>query len=268
MVWGVDTLKSVSWSIVLICVLSAGTGCLRSHRPAPEGWKPGEVGVIFVADGAGDFRAASRSFREVVDHDSLPIRVNPFIWSHGYCRIFKDDLHYSHARAQGQRLAAQVQAFHQSHPGEKVYLVGHSAGAVVALAAAEALPPLSLESMALLAPSLSAKYDLRPALEAVCGHIDVYYSCKDWLYLGVGTQILGTPDRGHSPASGRVGFRAVSTCPEDDWLFSKLRQHAWERHDRSTGNCGGHYGAYHTEYLRSHVLPLLLEGNPTAERVP
>lgn len=248
--------------VSLLGLLCVSAGCLALHRPAPLGWSPGELGVIFVADGAGDFRAASNSLRNVVHEEAVPIRVDPFVWSHGFCRIFKDELHYAYARAQGERLAAEIIAFHQAHPLEKVYLVGHSAGAIVALAAAESLPPCSLESIAVLAPSLSANYDLRPALRSVRGHVDVYYSCKDWLYLGVGTQILGTPDRGPVPCSGRTGFRVMPTCPKDQWLLHKLRQHAWEPHDRSAGNHGGHYGAYHEKYLRARVLPLLLEAGP------
>lgn len=219
--------------------------------------------MIFVADGAGDFRAASQSIRKVVGEDGLPIRVDPFIWSHGFCRIFRDELHYTYARWQGQQLAAEIMAFRQTHPGERVHVVGHSAGAIVALAAAESLPPLSIDSIALLAPSLSANYDLRPALRSIRGHLDVYYSCMDWVYLGVGTQILGTPDRGRVPSSGRIGFSAVPTCPEDGRLLGKLRQHHWEHRDIALGNHGGHYGAYQAGYLRSKVLPLLLEGPPT-----
>lgn len=226
------------------------------------------MGVIFVADGAGDFRLASKSMRETLKKACLPIRVDPFIWSHGRGRIFKDELHYHYARAQGGRLASEIQAFQQTHPGEKVYLVGHSAGSAVALAAAEALPPFSLESIALLAPSLSANYDLRPALRSVRGHIDVYYSCNDWVYLGVFTEILGTPDRGHSPSSGRVGFRAITNCAEDDWLYSKLRQHPWHHRDLTTGNCGGHYGAYQEGYLRTLVLPMLFDGQPNIPPIP
>lgn len=223
--------------------------------------------MIFVADGAGDFRAASQSIRRVVGEDGLPIRVDPFIWSHGFCRIFRDELHYSYARWQGQQLAAAIMAFRQAHPEERVHLVGHSAGAIVALAAAECLPPFSVDSIALLAPSLSANYDLRPALRSVRGHIDVYYSCMDWVYLGVATQILGTPDRGQVPSSGRIGFKAFTSCPEDAWLLAKLRQHPWEHHDVVAGNHGGHYGAYQEGYLRARVLPLLLEGPPPSVSV-
>lgn len=233
---------------------------------------PWEQGVVFVADGAGDFRAASQSIRRVAAEDGLPIRVDPFVWSHGICRIFRDELHYSYARLQGQRLAAEIMAFRQAHPTERVHLVGHSAGAIVALAAAECLPPLSIDSIALLAPSLSANYDLRPALRSIRGHLDVYYSCMDWVYLGVGTQILGTPDRGRVPSSGRTGFKVVPTCPQDFWLLGKVRQHAWEHHDIMAGNHGGHYGAYQEGYLRALVLPLLLEppGEPVvpAEIIP
>jgi len=106
--------------------------------------------------------------------------------------------------------------------------------------------------MALLAPSVSTFYDVRPALAAIRRRLDVYYSAHDRLYLGLGTGIFGTSDRLHAPASGRVGFQVH----ED---LHKLRQHEWQRSDWPTGNRGGHYGAYQPGYLRQQVVPLLLE---------
>jgi hypothetical protein len=41
-------------------------------------------------------------------------------------------------------------------------------------------------------------------------------------------------------------------------LYAKLRQYPWEPGLDSTGNHGGHYGAYQPDFLRVAVLPLLL----------
>jgi pimeloyl-ACP methyl ester carboxylesterase len=208
--------------------------------------------VIFVADGAGDFRAASTNMRRVVDRDCLPGSVQTVVWSHGYLHILQDQLDYAYARNEGCELAATIMTLRQTHPEVKVYVVGHSAGAVVALAAAEALPPCTIESMALLAPSLSTFYDLGPALRAVRNHMDVYYSTHDNLYLGLATGILGTSEGLHAPASGRIGFQV-----HDEQC--KLRQHQWHHSDWPTGNWGGHYGAYQPGFLRAQVIPFLLE---------
>jgi pimeloyl-ACP methyl ester carboxylesterase len=239
-------------------LLFAVTGCTLQHQYSPEPL-PEHGPVIFVADGAGDFRAASAAFRKALAEEHEPVHIETVTWSHGYLRILRDQLDYAHGRVEGYRLAARIEAFRQSHPEVRIYLAGHSAGTVVAVAAAEALPPGSIEGMVLLAPSLSTFYDLRPALHAVRKHLDVYYSCRDWGYLGVGTAIFGTSDRLRAPASGRIGFQVYADTPEDRAELQKLRQHAWRMADWRTGNNGGHYGSYQPGFLGALVLPGLFE---------
>jgi pimeloyl-ACP methyl ester carboxylesterase len=237
-------------------VLSLGCAGLSQRPPviAPSC----SQAIVFVADGAGDFRVTSTFLREVVAHDGCPVHVETFPWSHGYGCVLRDQIDYAHARAEGCRLAATITAYCQSHPGASVYLVGHSAGSAVVITAAEHLPPDSVQGMALLAPSLSTFYDLRPVLHAV-RHLDVYYSHHDNLYLGLVIGICGTSDRMHAPASGRVGFQVHADCPEDQLLLSRLRQHCWQPTDAWTGNHGGHYGARNPGFLHARVLPMLMQ---------
>jgi pimeloyl-ACP methyl ester carboxylesterase len=155
-------------------------------------------------------------------------------------------------------LAAVVLAYRKEHPGAKIHLVGHSAGSMVVLSAAEQLPPRTLEHIVLLAPSVSKEYDIRPALQSVCGNVEVHYSGHDWLYLGLCTKLVGCADHRRCEASGRVGFELRVESPEDAELLPHLQQHPWQRSFRELGNNGGHYGAYQPEYLKSYVLPVLL----------
>jgi pimeloyl-ACP methyl ester carboxylesterase len=244
--------------LLAIVGITVATGCTLQHRHAPEPI-PECGAVVFVADGAGDFRAASTAVHKVVTDDHWPVQVEPVPWSHGYLRVLRDQLDYAHGRAEGHRLAGQIIALKSQHPQMRIYLVGHSAGTVVAVAAAESLPPGLIEGMALLAPSLSTFYDLRPALEAVRNHVDVYYSRRDWGYLGIGTTILGTSDRLRAPASGRIGFQEYLGSTQERAESQKLRQHEWHIADWRTGNNGGHYGSYQRRFLRAQVLPALLE---------
>jgi pimeloyl-ACP methyl ester carboxylesterase len=244
----------VRWlrTFLLLTAAAWACGCAKHYTVSEQALPmPPCPTLIFVADGAGDFRAASTSMRKVLDQEGLPGSVQTVVWSHGYLRILKDQLDYSYARAQGYKLAETIQAVRQTHPEMSIYVVGHSAGAVVALSAAESLPPCSIDGMALLSPSVSTFYDLRPALTAVRRHMDVYYSTHDTLYLGVGTGIFGTSEGIHAPASGRIGFQV-----QDD--LCKLRQHQWHHSDCPTGNWGGHYGAYQPGFLRERVIPLML----------
>jgi pimeloyl-ACP methyl ester carboxylesterase len=228
---------------------------------------------MFTADGAGGFQATSAALREAVQEAGLPLRVETFEWSHGYARVISDQVGHSHAREAGRQLAGAVAAFRRCHPYSPVYLVGHSAGAAVVLAAAEELPPGSVEKIVLLAPSVSAGYDLRPALRCVRGGIDVFWSRRDWGYLGLGVMLVGTADGCWQAAAGRTGFRPRLQAPEDAELYCKLRQHAWNPCVEWTGNHGGHYGCHQPAFLRAYVLPLFQRpaeaaSKPVSDRLP
>jgi len=240
----------------------AVSGCaVARHEVYTPTVVAGQRGVIFAVDGAGDFQATSASLRQAVAEERLPLAVDVFAWSHGYGRVLADEMDWDYARLEGQCLAHRVYAVRQLCPAGEVYLVGHSAGCGVVLAAAEALPPGSVNRIVLLAPSVSAGYDLRPALRCTRDGLDVFYSGRDTAYLGVGVAIVGTADRTWTAAAGRVGFRPVVATPQDALLYTKLRQHAWDACVAWTGNHGGHYGGYQVCHLRAYVLPLLAPGN-------
>jgi pimeloyl-ACP methyl ester carboxylesterase len=249
-------------SAILVALLVPGliglSGCAL-NRQAVSSYVPAagsERGVVFAVDGAGGFQASTAALRDAIEEEGLALRVEPVVWQHGWGRILADQTDYPYARAQGQQLAERVAAYRRSCPGGEIYLIGHSAGCAVVLAAVEALPPATVDRVVLLAPSLSAGYDLRPALRGVRCTLEVFCSRRDWFYLGLGTTLLGTADRQWSAASGRVGFCPVIASPADQALYAKLRQHPWHMCLAWTGNWGGHYGGYQPRYLRTFVLPL------------
>jgi pimeloyl-ACP methyl ester carboxylesterase len=216
--------------------------------------------VVFVADGAGDFLLTSAALHQAFTDCHLPLNVEPFEWSHGVGRVVRDQVDYCHARSEGRKLAWAVLAYRAACPDGEVYLVGHSAGTAVVLAAAEDLPPCTVDRIFLLAPSVSADYDLRCALRATRGSIEVFHSGRDVFALGLAIAIVGTADRCWGAAAGRVGFRPVICSPADAALYSRLRQHPWDCSVAWTGNRGGHYGSYEQEYLRAYVIPLFNRG--------
>src|SRR5687767_4366858 len=79
-------------AILLVAMLALVAGCTASGQwletPAAPVGPP--AAVVFVADGAGNFQAASMHLRDVVACDRLPIDVRTFEWSHGYGRIVAD----------------------------------------------------------------------------------------------------------------------------------------------------------------------------------
>jgi pimeloyl-ACP methyl ester carboxylesterase len=242
------------------------TGCVGSRQVVQAPPCCGcDRGVVFTADGAGGFGTTTAALRDAVAAEGLPLCVEMVPWSHGYGRGLADQMDYDHARQEGACLAAQVLARRQACPASPVFLVAHSAGSAVVLAAAEALPPGSVDGIVLLAPSVSADYDLRPALRCTRRGIDVFTSERDVLFLGLGVGLVGTADRHWSAAAGRIGFRPVVATPEDAALYTKLRQHPWDPCVAWTGNPGNHYGAHFPRYLRAYVLPLLGPDGPCGQ---
>jgi pimeloyl-ACP methyl ester carboxylesterase len=214
--------------------------------------------IAFVCDGAGNYQLASKNVRSAVASVNAPLKVETFVWSHGFRMILPDQCDLQHARHQGKLLAEAVLAYRQAHPTAKIDLVGHSAGSMPVLAATEHLPPGTLDHIVLLAPSVSTEYDIRPALRSVKGTVEVHFSGQDWFYLSFCTFVVGCADRCRSEPSGRVGFQLRIESPEDAALLPRLVQHPWHSEYRQLGNEGGHYGAYQPEYLKAHVLPVLV----------
>jgi hypothetical protein len=255
------------YSAASLPVLFLASGCaLNRHEIDAITHPVHPSAVVFVADGAGDFRMLSHSLRKAIVAEQLPVSVKTFVWSHGYYRILEDQLCMSHAREKGHRLAGIISAERESCPNLPIYLIGHCAGSTVLLAAAEELPPDTVDRLILLAPSVPADYDLRSALCSSREGIDVFWSKSDYWYLGLGISLVNAiQGRCYSPA-GRVGFKPSVRTPEDGACYVKLRQYPWEPSMACTGNLGGHYGTYQQGYLRQFVLPLL-SPNPADLRI-
>jgi pimeloyl-ACP methyl ester carboxylesterase len=210
---------------------------------------------VFVADGSGNLHGTFDGLARVVAEAGVPLQVVSVGWSHGTGRVFADLHGRSNHHRQGQALAQQIAAYRHAHPGHRVCLVGHSAGAAVVLAAAAALPHGGVERIILLAPALAPDYDLRPALACSCEGIDCFHSHRD----GVSAllSVVGTADGCWKGSAGRCGFRPVGHAPEDALLYQGLRQHAWQR---EAGHHGGHFDWCRGDFLRASVLPLLAPG--------
>ena len=141
---------------------------------------------MFMVEGAGGFEAATRRVVQTAAEAQLPIEVRRVRWTHGFCRVAADQMHMAHLLREGRKLADQVLLCRQEAPEQPIFLMGHSAGCGLVLVAAESLPPNTLERIVLLAPAVSAKHDLRPALRSSCRGIDVFTSNRDWGCLGLG----------------------------------------------------------------------------------
>jgi hypothetical protein len=214
--------------------------------------------LVLVANGSGDSGRLSGNLAQVVADSATSLKVEPFVWSHGSGRGITDHLDHDNQISQGRRLASQITTYSANYPDHHIYLVGHSTGCAVVLTAAESLSPGTIEGITLLAPSVGADHDLRPALRSTRGGVHVYCSAEDRWILGFGMKILGTSDLNYSDAAGLYGFKLVSASPEDAALYQKLHQHPWDSTVARTGNDGSHYGSIQAGFLKAYVLPDLV----------
>jgi pimeloyl-ACP methyl ester carboxylesterase len=249
------------WHLFVV-VLSCSLGCATARHDvlAPIPALAGQD-VILSADGAGNSAGLTTALRQAVADRCLPVHVEKCEWSYGPGRFLADQMSFCHAREAGARLAQRACAYRQACPDSKISLIAHSAGCLVALAAAEQLPPDCLDKIVLLAPAVSSTYDLRPALRSAHRGIDVFTSERDVLILGAGVGVVGTTDRRWEAAAGRVGFQPVGDPAEDAALYGRLRQHPWEPSVAWTGNVGGHFDTYETRFFEAYVVPVLIDSS-------
>jgi len=249
----------ISRLLMIVTFPTVGVGCATLGNDAYKAARPSGSphGIVYVADGAGDFRATSEALRSVLAENGVPLEVRTVLWSHGYFRVAADQLDEAHAQMEGWRLAELIAAERRAHPEEEIYLLGHCAGCGVVLAAGETLPPQSINRIILLAASMPTNYDLRRALRCCREGIDSFYSTRDRWCLGVWLRLGVIAGARYTPAAGRFGFHPVIESSQDAVYYSRLHQHPWQPEWEWAGNNGGHYGCYQPEFLRLFILPLL-----------
>jgi pimeloyl-ACP methyl ester carboxylesterase len=226
---------------------------LAAASPAPH-----SAGVVFIVGGIGGLDPLVLSARLALPAAGVPHEVREFDWTHGKCRFLRDlqDTRYLLQRA--EELAAQIRTLKADDPNRPVYLVGHSAGAALVLAAAEHLPPASVERIVLLAPAVSPTFDLRPALRATRGEIVAFTSTFDRFVLDWGTSVFGTVDRVYSPSAGLLGFREPDALDEQERAeYRRLVQAPWRWECLFEGRGWGHHGTTTPLFVYKRLAPWL-----------
>lgn len=227
--------------------------------PSLTAREPVPAGTVFVVGGVGGLDPLQVNAPLVLPCMGVPHRVEVFSWTHGKLRPLRDLQDVRHLLQQADRLAEAVREEQARHPDRPIYLIGHSAGAALILAAAEKLPPASIERMILLAAAVSPTYDLRPALRATRREVIAFSSTYDRLCLDWSTRWLGTADRVYGPAAGLDGFREPADLDEQGReQYQRLIQLPWRLDMIWQGTDGGHNGACMPIFLARWIAPWLL----------
>jgi len=156
-----------------------------------------------------------------------------------------------HNRRQAIRIAGMIGEYCRRYPGRPVHLIGHSAGAGMALFVLESLPEdCQVESVLLLAAAVSRRYSLAAATARIRGSLWNFFSPLDWPTVGLGTAVFGTMDRRHAVSAGALGFASCSHAQVRQVCFRPGMLRQW--------NFGGHFGWTNALFVRDRLAPLLL----------
>ncbi len=243
--------------LALFTILFVSAGTLFAQPPSElVGLSPG---IVLVADGSGGLPGPACELSKLATSNTL-LRVEIVHWTYGTGMVILDMWGHINHRKEGKELADRIVNYRAECPNLRIYLVGHSAGAAVILAATECLPPGIVTRVILLAPSVSCKYDVRPALACSIEGVDVFYSHRDMISLSM--FMTATSDL--RPLVGPAGYKGFRTTPAggccDDGAYANLRQHP--------NLFAGHFACTEHAFLRDHVMPLMFWPLPTLAPPP
>src|SRR4051812_5869140 len=101
-----------------------GLACLPAFLIAQPPGMPAPVGIVLVADGAGDSTDTSNGVAAAVREQGLPLQVLRWSWSHGLKRVVADQTDEANLRGNGRCMAEYLVAYRQQHPNAAIYLIG------------------------------------------------------------------------------------------------------------------------------------------------
>lgn len=236
----------------LVCVL--GVFAVLPARAAAEP----PAGIVYIAAGVGGADPLAPFAKLGLAVAGIPHEVHDFVWTTGFGRMVRDLQDTDNLRLRAEQLAQRVRWYKEQNPDRPVYLMGHSGGTGLVLAAAELLPPATLERIILLSPAVSPGYDLRPALRATRAEIVCFHSPLDRFWLHWGTSTFGTMDRVYGLGAGVHGFVVPENLDEEGKaLYGRLVQVCWKPEMVLSLYSGFHFSTSMPGFLARNVAPWL-----------
>jgi hypothetical protein len=248
--------------VILVVMATLGLGAAQTPQgSAAPTKKPAQLekpGVIFIVGGVGGIDLVGFVSRWTLPRAGVRHEIREYVWTHGKGHLFRDLQDTQHCIQKADELAQEVRKIKKADPNRPVFLMGKSGGAGLVLAAAEQLPPETLERIVLLSAAVSPGYDLRPALRATKHEIVSFYSPHDKLVLGWGTSQFGTIDRYYGESAGLRRFAVpVKLSPAERELYARLIQIPWHPAMILEGHPGSHIGTSMPAFVSKEVAPWL-----------
>jgi hypothetical protein len=173
---------------------------------------------------------------------------------------------YDRNHKEAKRIADKITDRFDRDPSAPIYITCHSGGGALAVWALEYLPDrVKINTLVMMSPALSPKYDLSAALGHVSGKVYVFSSLGDQLVLGTGCTMLGTMDGVKTAAAGLGGFVRPDTGNVGQYakLVPMPYNSAWAQYD----DMGNHVGGMTRLFGQNVLAPLVLSGKLPAKEM-
>lgn len=257
--------------LLLAAALLAVSGCIGPQRAAT----PTETDdVVFYCDGAGGGGPLTNwgnGVEQGLKADGYEGDFRNFRWHTGLGIIADHTTSVDYKRRKARELITLMRQHWRRYPGGSVHLIGLSAGSAIVIFALEQLPAAyQVDQVILLGSSLSADYDLRPALRRVRGEMHVFSSRRDGV-LNLLVPLVGSADRERAGrrVAGRHGFIMPTPAnDETEALYSKVVQYDWDEDRAAAGDTGLHTGATNPRFVQEFIAPLINRDGPRHLRLP
>ncbi len=251
-------------ALALIASLVAFNGC--SYFRDLDSIERLERGYTIVLPGIETASMANSNIAQGLKNGGVETAIEVHDWTTGSPLLMLVHLrHLDRNKREARKLAHKIVDYQDAHPGQPVYLIGHSGGGGLTLLTLEALPAdRKITAAILLAPAVSPGYDLSDALAKTEAGIWNFHSPMDAILLVAGTTVAGTIDGVHAPSAGAVAFEVpadLSPAAEQNYR-TKLHQVPYSLEMAAHGNLGGHFGSTWHRFTAAYLAPIIRDPLP------
>lgn len=244
--------RILSFSLLLIAV-APFSGCTD---PAQR------FGRTWYIDGAGNWGFGAIGVPNGLKERGYKGAVTNHRWSLTFNPALDQTLRFI-ARGSGKTLGNEITRYLRDNPGADANIIALSAGTGVGIWAIENVdPPYKVNNYVMTGSSLSAKYDLNPALRNMKGKIICYYTSSDPVLQGP-VRALGTIDGTFDDSAGLVGLKGPGSESSRVVNIGRTSRHA------SLGWTGGHADCVTERFVRGEIYKYILRNaSRTADPMP
>ena len=230
-----------------------------------------EDAIIFVQGTSGPVRWGDRQLAEAMDKTACPARLVVHQWheSRPPCYIVCNEKEYALVQEAAHNLRRIIMDLRRGNPDAEVHVAAQSAGCeVTRLALAGLEDDMSVDSVLMVAPSVSPEAPLGDALCHVRGKVAYTTSSMDVL-MWAGTALLCTTDQKKCSAAGYSGFRPPKDAPHEVVALyrEKLRRTRWKPEYIRYGWTGDHVSGWSPNFAASFAIPFFC-GHGDGEDAP